>query len=162
MTHSSDIVSSIEQLLADRGSLQLSTLTPEGYPDISYTPFIRQHDSLYIFISELAPHTRNLRLDQRCSVLIIEDEHQANNLFARRRLILKSRAAFLERSDAAWEETLQQFETQRGKTIALLKSLSDFHLVRLTILGGSYIQGFGQAFTFEQARFAEARQLEGS
>ncbi len=151
----------IETLLSQTGSLALSTLQTDGSPDISYTPYIKRDERLYIFISQLASHTQNLKQDPRCSALIIEDEASAKNLFARRRLILRTRAEFLDRRDPSWPDVMREFEAQRGKTLSLLKSLPDFHLVALTISGGNYVQGFGQAFAFEGCDFDSARQLEG-
>jgi len=37
-------------------------------------------------------------------------------------------------------------EQELGNTVALLRSLPDFHLFRFSVEGGSYVRGFGQAW----------------
>jgi len=38
-------------------------------------------------------------------------------------------------------------QAKLGKTLALLRTLPDFHLFRFETITGSYIRGFGQAWT---------------
>lgn len=147
-----------------RRSIILSTTNLEGGVETSVTPFITDEEgSLYIFISELAQHTQNiLYLLSESSVraelqdsfplisgLLIADDAETEQLFARERLTLKLQPSEIFRESAAFSERLSCFEQSFGEVIPLLASLPDFHLIQLKIISGGYVKGFGQAFTFE-------------
>jgi len=142
----SPIQSAIETLISSLKSVQLATLNAEQHPEISYTPFLRLEGAYYIFISELASHTQNILLQPKLSLLFIEDEHSAKNIFARKRLTLNVHASECMQGTDQWALILNEFEHQQGKTVSLLKTLPDFHLFKLTAENGTYVQGFGQAF----------------
>lgn len=157
-----NIPSRISLLLDQVQSLQLATKNKNQEAESSYTPFLWQDNALYIFVSELATHTQNLRRDAQASAMIIEDEHQAKNVFARQRLILQCKAETIERTAQEWESLMAAFEARHGNTVKLLKTLQDFWLIRLPPQHGSFVQGFGQAFRFDKANFAEAEQVSGN
>ncbi len=136
-----------EVLLAERRSLLLATVNPSGEPDISYAPFVRdERGNFYIFVSRLAIHTTNLLSRQQASVLFIREEAESRNLFARERLSFRCRVSELLPQDADYKSWLDQMEQQLGGTVAMLRNLPDFHLLRLTPQSGRYVVGFGKAF----------------
>ncbi len=112
----------------------------------SYSPFVKVNDRLYIFISELAQHTQNLLATGKASVMLIEDERDAKNIFARKRLVLQCDAKDIDRSHAFAEEVLDTMSERLGNTLSVLRTLPDFHLFELLPVSGHYVQGFGQAF----------------
>lgn len=156
-----DIPRAIASLLAKQNSVQLATLNANNQPEASYSPYLLHDDKVYIFISELAAHTQNLKLNPQASLLFIEDEYEAKNIFARKRLILNCEANIISREQAQWTTVITQFEHAHGNTVALLKTLPDFLLFELTSQSGSYIQGFGQAYGFEGMNFTKALQVTG-
>ncbi len=59
-------------------TLQLSTLTTEGKPNASYSPFVTdEQGNFYIFISQLASHTQDLLANLQASILLIQDEAES-------------------------------------------------------------------------------------
>ena len=157
----SDITPDVERLLGVIQSVQIATNNAAGHAEISYTPYLRDGELFYIFISELAAHTQNLKNSSQTSLLFIEDEQQCSNIFARTRLSLSCQAAFIERDTSHGQATLDKFELSQGKTLALLRSLPDFHLVELRAQHGSFIKGFGQAFRFKGLNFVAATAVTG-
>jgi putative heme iron utilization protein len=126
-------------------SVLLSSLSPQGRPEISYAPFVLDDkEAICIYVSELATHTHNLRANPVASLMFIQDEGKAHNLFARERLVLHCRVEEVT-GDAA-SHLLARMEQELGKTVALLRSLPDFHLFRFSVETGSYVRGFGQAW----------------
>ena len=156
-----EVEAAIQSLLAAVQCVQLATLNNYGEPESSSTPYLYENDCFFIFISELAAHTRNLKIRPRVSLLLIEDESRCNTIFARKRLILNANAQFIARDDDTWEATLCSFEQQRGKTIAVLKTLPDFWLVKLDIQSGCFVRGFGQAYQFEAMQFNNVKKVTG-
>ncbi|MRI33093.1 pyridoxamine 5-phosphate oxidase [Endozoicomonas sp. OPT23] len=137
-----------QKLVDSHKTLSLSTLSESGHPEISYTPFIRSEEGeFYIFISELAHHTANLLLNPKCSILFAVPESETRNLFARERAFFNCTTEEVERGCDAFNVRLDQFQEAFGNTVELLRSMSDFHLFKLTPFNGQYTVGFGKAFT---------------
>lgn len=153
-----DILNNINQLIASRSGLLLATLSQQTIPELSATPFIKRENCFYIFISELAAHTQNLKQHSNVSVMLIEDEQNASNPFARKRLSYQCLARLVEKEERIWPAVLDSFEQRHGKTVSLLKSLPDFHLFELKALSGQYIEGFGKAFRLSGEHLDELEQ----
>ena len=143
---SDEIQSDINTLISTLKSVQLATLSPKQLPEISYAPYLKQHNSFFIFISDLATHTQNLKKHPHLSLMFIEDESRCQSVFARRRLILECQSTLIERNSEKWHTTLLNFEASHDSTIKVLKELTDFHLFELNAIKGNFVKGFGQAY----------------
>lgn len=143
---SSDIQANIVSLLNARNSLLLASLNEQNLPEISSTPFLKIGAKFYIFISELASHTKNIKQSPKLSIMLIEDEQDTKNAFARKRLSYECSAAVIDRQASNWNPILDKLEKRHGKTVSVLKQLQDFHLFELTPTSGHYIEGFGKAY----------------
>jgi putative heme iron utilization protein len=142
---SNEIVSMIES----RKSLMLSSLTEEGLPYASYAPFAIGDNCLYVLISEIAVHGKNLQLNPDASVLIIEDEDSAEELFARLRVVLKVNAQVMAVDSDGWNIGLNALTDRHGDRISSLSQMGDFKLFKLNPMGGRYVKGFGRAYQIE-------------
>lgn len=137
----------LRRLLDSRQTLLLATASPEGHPDVSYAPCIRDPKGrFYIFVSELAVHTAHLRNNPKASVMVMEPEAQSRNPFARERATFQCRAREISRTEQSYTQQLDRLQEQFGQTVALLRSLPDFHLFELSPESGRYVAGFGRAF----------------
>lgn len=143
------ICDEILAMVDSRKSLMLSTLDQDGLPYASYAPFARGDECLYILISEIAVHAKNLQLHPDASVLIIEDEDQAAELFARLRVQYRMRAELIAVNTPAWGEGIDTLRQRHGERIEGLSQLSDFKLFKLHPQGGRYVKGFGKAYQIE-------------
>lgn len=128
-------------------TLHLGTVGHDGLPEASYAPFVTDQGHHYVYLSDLARHTGNLRAAGRASVLFIEGEAQAKHLFARERLTLACEATECERGSERFEQVLDLFEQKFGKFMQAIRPLQDFHLFGLRPLSGSYVAGFARAYT---------------
>ncbi len=136
-----------EALLDRFQSIQLGTADQTGVPEASYSPSIADEGrNFYVHVSELAYNTSNQRDSARASVLIIEDESTAENLFERKRVAYQCSASLIERHSDQWENVVDQFEEKFGKIIGFLRTMEDFHLFKLTPISGRLVLGFGQAY----------------
>ena len=137
-----------QQLINNHKTLILSTVSFKGKPEISYAPFVRGEDgTFYIFISELAHHTANLRANPACAILFAALESETKNLFARERALLNCEAAELTKESAAYDYWLDRLQERFGNTVDVIRRLSDFHLFSLTPHSGQYTAGFAMSFT---------------
>ncbi len=137
-----------KKLVQDQQTLLLSTVSIQGDPECSYAPYVRDEQGLfYIFVSELASHAQNMLQTPRASIMFIQNEKNANNIFARERVIFNCSINEIQKQDEKYPIFLDKMSDELGETMSLLRSLPDFHLLQLTAERGRYIAGFGQAFT---------------
>lgn len=148
--------------VASFDSVMLATINDEGdipVPEASYAPVLVRDGKYYIFVSELALHTRNLLRNKSASLLFIEDESNSRNIFARQRASVQITAAEVARETAEWTETLNQMEIKFPKMMPLLRTLNDFHLMELTAHSGSYTAGFGKAYELSGDGLQDIRHI---
>lgn len=138
-------------------TLHLGTVSAEGQPEASYAPFVADQERYYVYLSELARHTGNLRARGRVSVLFIEGEDSASQLFARERLTLACEATECARGSARFDQVLDLFERRFGKFMQAIRPLKDFHLFELRPVSGSYVAGFARAYTLTGGDLGELR-----
>mgnify|MGYP001828687087 CR=1 FL=1 len=127
-------------------SAQLATVGRDATPEASYAPCIWRAGYCYVFLSELASHTQNLKLNPSISLLFIEAETAVGNAFARKRISLFGKAEIVARSDDCYKTVINDFYRRFGDVMKLIEPLADFHLFRITVQRGRFIRGFGQAY----------------
>ncbi len=149
MTRSTDTRQEAENLRSECASVLLSTVNGDGFPEISYAPYIEDEGRFYIFISGLAAHTKNLLDHGMVSVMFIEDESLADHPFSRKRLTYRCSAMVISRDTDRFDNLLDRFESRFGNLIQTLRSLTDFRLFELTPDKGRYVAGFGKTFEIE-------------
>ncbi|GHC13151.1 HugZ family protein [Cerasicoccus arenae] len=135
------------KLIANTRSLMLATAGKSPTPESSYVPYIRdEQGAFYIFVSEMARHTINLRGGNPASIMIIEDEADAVQIFARRRATFTCQPEEIARDSEECTMRLDAFRARFGGMIDTLAGMSDFHLIKLTPTSGRVVLGFAAAF----------------
>ncbi|MGF1716636.1 heme utilization protein HutZ [Photobacterium chitinilyticum] len=127
-------------------TLQLATVDAEGKPNVSYAPFALLEDGYYVLISQIAKHARNLLENQQVSLMMIEDEGGAKEIYARKRLTFEANVAVVERDSARWFNAVTELKVRFGEIVGGLSGLEDFTLFCLEPTHGLFVKGFGQAF----------------
>jgi len=94
----------------------------------------------------MAKHTSQIRRSGKASVMLIEDESAAENLFARKRLTVDCDTKVISRDSDEWNEIIRKMEERHGETMSSLKNLVDFDLFRLVPIEGRLVLGFGRAY----------------
>jgi len=148
------IQSEVLAFIASRKSLQISSITEEGGPYASYAPFAIGDNCLYVLLSEIAMHAVNLQNNPAASVLIIEDEDSANELFARKRVNYSMRVDCAEFQSSEWQTGIDSLAERHGERVLKLSELADFKLFKLTPQTGRYVKGFGRAYSLSGASLA--------
>lgn len=143
-----EAANNLRKLIASQQTLLLSTASPNGIPDISYAPFVRDPSGhFFIFVSELAGHTANLLKNPKASVMFVRPESESRNLYARERAVFNCSVREIAPNQELHTSRLQDLQDKFGQVVEILRSLSDFHLFELCPENGRYIAGFGRAFT---------------
>lgn len=142
-------------------TLHLSTITNDGKPNASYSPFISdEQGSLYIFVSGLASHTQDLLETPEASVLLVEDEEKTRQIFARQRISYQCSVEIVSNDNQDYSKHLNAMEKRFGNIIELLKTLPDFILFRLTPHQGQYVKGFGKAYKLIGSGLLELKHIQ--
>ena len=149
----------ILEFVNSRKSLQLATLGQDNLPFASYAPFAIKGDSLYVLLSDIAVHGLNLLREPQASVLLIEDEDTAEELFARVRVNYRITAQAPSPDSPDWDEGIRCLTDRLGTRPAKLAQLADFHLFQLFPESGRYVQGFGKAYALTGGTLANAEIL---
>jgi len=136
-----------DKLISEMRTIILSTNSKNGNSNASYAPsIIDANGHYYIFISELSQHTKNIIENSNLSIMIIEDESKANNIFARKRLTMVCDSQIIKRDSKNWSQIINKMEKKFGDTIIFLREMTDFHLFKLVPKNGLLVYGFGKAF----------------
>ena len=141
-----EIYNDFNQFIDSYQSVIMATNSTVNEPESSYAPVLRHNGNFYVYISELSKHTANLMGSPLASLLFIEAENDAKNLFARKRATLKVASKEIERIDHKWQEILNLLEDKFGKIIDMIRPLEDFHLFEFTPVSAGYVRGFAQAY----------------
>jgi putative heme iron utilization protein len=141
-------------------SAHLATLTRDATPEASYAPCVWFEGDCYVFLSELASHTQNLKHDPSISLLLIEAEAAAGNAFARKRISLFGSAQIVARADDSYKVVIKEFYQRFGEVMKLIEPLPDFHLFRVVVQRGRFIRGFGQAYELAGDRLEQLIQID--
>ena len=134
----------------------IGTIDENGLPFSSYAPFIYEGNRFYIYISDIATHAKNIRLNQNASLFFIEDESKSKNLFARKRISLQCTSAMIERDTQEFEKMLSLFGKKFDSSmVETLKNMTDFNLFELKVNSGEATFGFGEAYLIGGAEMNE-------
>lgn len=146
-------------LIANTRSLMIASIAADGLPLVSYAPFARDADGgLLIAVSGLAAHGRVLAAAERVSIMLLEDEQAARQIFARTRLTFTCRVAPQIDADRAW--VFARLRSRFGEIANLLEGLGDFSAYRLVPEHGNFVMGFGAAFELPDASLDSMRAVE--
>jgi heme iron utilization protein len=144
----------LSEMVARIQTASLATLDASGDPCCSYAPYVFVNGNFYLFLSGLAAHCRNLLARPVCDIMLIEDESQAKNQFARRRAMIRCSVETVYRQAGEFSTVADQFREKFGPTIDMLVGLPDFNLFRLLPQSGTMVLGFGNAMPIH---FAQVR-----
>jgi putative heme iron utilization protein len=138
-------------------TLHLGTVAADGQPEASYAPYVADQGSYWVYLSRLARHATNLRESPRASVLFIEGEDQAKQVFARERLTLACSVSECPRDTPRFNAVMDLFDQRFGKFMQVIRPLQDFGLFELQPRSGSYVAGFAKAYVLDGEDLANVR-----
>ena len=87
--------------------------------------------------------------ERNVSLMFIEPEEQCEEIYVRTRLILLCDTLSFAFSRILWDEKVSLFKEKFGDIIDTLVSLEDFKMFRFRPIRGTFVKGFGKAYTIE-------------
>ena len=148
--HAKPLSPKIEELIARTQSIILATVDAEGTPNSSYAPFVQVENTFYIIVSFMAKHTKNLSEGRKTSIMFIEDESSTKQIYARERLTIEAGVSQIDRDSDRWNLVIGQLKETHGKVVEVISEMKDFILIALTPVKGTYVNGFGSAYSVDE------------
>lgn len=138
---------SLRQLLAARPVGALATLH-RGEPAVSMVPFVLPAGGtqLFIHVSGLATHTRDMQQHPRVSLLVMAEATDDVSPQALPRVALQAEVIALDPASAAHAAARTAY-LQRFPDAAQTFALADFSLLALQPVSARLIAGFGRAYS---------------
>ena len=149
-----------DELIANMKTIIISTVSNGLNPNASYAPsVVGSGGSLYIYISSLSRHTKNLVNNPKASIMIIEDESHSENIFGRKRFTMDVTCHKVKRDSDQWLNIIEIMEHKFGETVTFLKDMTDFHMFKLVPQSGLLVHGFARAFRFDGENLSNVSYL---
>ncbi|MCW8821135.1 MAG: pyridoxamine 5'-phosphate oxidase family protein [Sulfurovum sp.] len=137
----------LTELLEEYQSVVLGTQGSNGYPFSSYAPFYYDGEQVYIFISNIATHAKNIQTIPQASAFFIEDENRCKNIFARKRISLQCDVTSVSRKEETFSAIMAHFQSKfDAEMVTMLMGMKDFNLYALKPIYGEATFGFGEAY----------------
>ena len=116
-------------------------------PEISYSPcVVDKQKNAYVLVSDLTRRTSSLVQHRPVQIMFIEPEN-IEEIYVRKRLTFDCKTTQIERLSDKWNEQVDVFFKKFGDIIGILKTLADFRMICFTPKAGTFVKGFGQAFS---------------
>ena len=123
----------------------LAVVREDGTPSVTRVAFSVDKDRVPVtLISDLSLHTKALRSDRACSLLIGEPGEKGDPL-THPRLTLHCLPQFVTREDTGYAD-LRAWYLERRPKAKLYADFADFNFVRFEVLDGLLNAGFGKAY----------------
>ena len=128
-------------------------------PEMGVTPVVRHDGGMFIYPSRLSAHVRAMLAVGRAAFLVIEDESEAQNIWARKRIKFNAQINEIDRKSNVFSDVCDVFAARHGPTMGLIRDFTDFHLLRLRPTDGLMVLGFAQAYRLEGPDLAVTEHL---
>ncbi len=135
------------------GVLSTISLDVPGYPFGSVTPYCADEQGQpIIYISYIAQHTKNILVDSRVSLTVVEGDGGSVDVQAQGRVTLIGNARAVGNEDTRVRERyFRYFPSARQ-----YEGTHDFAFFRIELVRVRFIGGFGQIYWVEPAEFKTA------
>lgn len=138
----------LRELVLQHRWAALATLDKEGQPDGSMVAYVFNDDmsEVYLHLSELAAHTRNLQQHPQASLIISECDNGESDPQQLSRAIVTGKVSRMEPTENAYD-TARRLYLSRLPDAEPLFSFGDFRLYCFRPGKIRFVGGFAQAYT---------------
>ena len=151
-----------DALLSQAHTILMAAAGDSDMPEMGVTPLVWHDGAMFIYPSRLSAHVRAMLAAQRAAFLVIEDEADAQNIWARKRIKFNSELTEIERKTDVFEAVCDVFASRHGPTMGLIRDFTDFHLLQLRPADGVMVLGFAQAYRLSGPDLAVTAHLRQS
>jgi hypothetical protein len=156
MTHEPRLSQGLRALLNEQRVAALGTLTPEGQPFVSMTPFalLPAQAALILHVSALAPHSTYMQAQPQVSLMVMQTATPGAPVHDLARVSLIGHARTLISGEPDWAQARQSY-LKRFPEAEPMTALGDFRFVRVNLSGARQVAGFGAARRLDAQALAD-------
>lgn len=151
-----------DALLSRARTILMAAPAEDGLPEMGVTPVVWHDGSMFIYPSRLSAHVRAMLAAGKAAFLLIQDEGDAQNIWARKRIKFDSELTEIDRETDCFNAVCDVFASRHGPTMGLIRDFTDFHLMQLRPKGGVMVLGFAQAYQLSGPGLAVTAHLRQS
>ncbi|MDQ7068297.1 MAG: hypothetical protein Q9M40_10205 [Sulfurimonas sp.] len=140
-----EIIEEFNNFDKDKFSLIISSVSEQNEPLTNYAPFVKLGEDYYVSVSSNLPHFTNMVQTKKAHILIIEDEANAEHIYARKRLYF-SAVCGVEEDE---EKIFKLFDERYGDQLSFLRTMKDFKIIKISPQERSLVLGFGAAYKMD-------------
>ena len=155
-------IKKVKSKLIDSCQSLVITVSDNDHPDIGYAPYIYKDNNFYIFSSELSSHIRLLINKKVGTFMLIKDEKETKNIWARVRMKFQAKVSIISRNVSEFQEITDIISIEHGNTMNIIKQFKDFHLMKIIPTQGTIITGFGSAYNLIGKRLEVKSKIKGN
>jgi putative heme iron utilization protein len=113
-------------------------------------------------VSLLAAHTVNLLARRPASVLLVDDDFEQRDAYARARFSIGVTSWPIAPGSAKADAIWSALEARQGATVRTLRALPDFQAIALEPVSGRLVLGFASAYDLGAAAIIELLRTMGN
>jgi len=139
----------LHKLLREQRWASLATLSKDGWPEASMVAYVFDETlpGVYLHLSELAAHTRNMQKCPQTSLAVSECDDGKGDPQQLARATLFGRVTPVSTEETGYAQARERY-LRRLPDSEPLFSFGDFHLFRFIPETIRFVGGFAQAYTF--------------
>jgi putative heme iron utilization protein len=149
------------RLIAAQRWFALGTVDQSGVPSVGYVPFAVVDGAFGIVVSRLAAHSANLLARRPASLLLVDDDVDQRDAYARVRFSIDVAAHPTSPGSASADAIWSALESRQGATIRVLRTLPDFQAISLEPTSGRLVSGFASAHDLAAGAIVEFLRRAG-
>ena len=132
----------VEYLLKNYQQAAMGSMNA-GFPEVTkVTPVLFDDDNIYLLLSDLSSHTKNVRLNNTVTLYFAAEHRHATQMNNARVTLYGS----LEMLDARDKDGMLTEFDKRDKGASFYGNFGDFNVWRFVEKDRLYVEGFGKAY----------------
>ncbi len=135
----------------------VATLSADGQPECSFVGFVlrREVATVLLHLSQLSPHTQNLRQHPQLSLGITQPECPNQDPQTLPRVSLIGTARFMDKTLGEYSTLAAHYRAKLPESAQLFE-FGDFCLVEMAVATARFVGGFARAYTLDSRGFVAA------
>jgi putative heme iron utilization protein len=135
----------------DIESVNLATVSTDGEPFASYSPYVEdEKGNYYVFISTAVMHSHNMNATKKAYIMFLQDESKASHIYARQRLSFKAEVEKFKEDDKRANGIFELFDKKFGDRVSFFSMMKDSRIYKLIPKDGKLVLGFGSAYNLSK------------
>lgn len=147
----------IEEFISSFNHVIIASVDEKAIPLASYAPFVKFENDFFIYISKIAPHTKNI-LKHRISIMFLQNQ-TCDDILTKKRITFLANTTEIRRDDVIFNKVMNIFidKSKNNQYMNIIAQMKDFILVKIEPISGRFVKGFGQAYQIKDNKITHIK-----